>query len=107
MQENEGSWKEWSKYVLIELRRLNDNGESMKEEIASLNQICDRNTTSVEHHIKRSDTFEDFVKEQEKRIAKLEETNKGWIFTGKVLVTAGGILAATIGLVATLLGMIK
>lgn len=107
MQENEGTWKEWSKYVLIELRRLNDNGDNMKAEISNLTHICDRNTTSVEHHIKRSDTFEDFVKEQEKRIAKLEETNKGWIFTGKVLVTSGGIIVTTIGLVATILGMMK
>ena len=40
MTENNNGWKEWSKFVLKELERLNDNYEKLSDKLISIQATC-------------------------------------------------------------------
>ncbi len=81
--------------------------DSLWETLLEIRDSQIRMERDIAYHIKRTDTLEDFVEQQEIRLSKVEETKQGWIFTGKVIATSVGIIATIIGVIATIQGLIK
>ena len=76
---NYNSWPEWSRYVLAELERLNDNIEYInknssviKTDVSSLMSDVKLLNNNVTNLVEKSNSIETDVKDINKRLSKVE-----------------------------------
>lgn len=89
MTENDGEWKEWSKHVLIELKRLADGQNASNDNIEVINNTLIRNTTSLEEHIRRTNLLEAAMKIVESHVQMM---NGAFKLIGLVSVLSGIVI---------------
>jgi hypothetical protein len=92
-----GDWKEWSKHVLIELKRLGtyqtDLGKTVSDNIEVIKITLERNTMSLEEHMRRTNLLEDQVRPIEKHVQMFNGVLK---FCGALAVILGAIEAVVL-----------
>ncbi len=84
-----------------------ENPPNVWEVLQEIRDSQIRTELDLKYHIKRTDTLEAYVESQETRLSKVEATKQGWVFVGKVLATTIGIIATLVGLTTAIIGVIK
>lgn len=102
MQETSGEWKEWSKFVLIEIRRL---GDEQKE----FNHILNKQEQNLREHMRRSDILEQMQLKTNETVAMFHEELKPIKRKSDLLdsiVRIGMIVAKIIAFITSIFGLV-
>lgn len=93
-----GSWREWSKHVLIELRRLNDNQESMNDQVLLLTENSRINTSSLTEHMRRTKAAEEQLTVLKNEVSPIRKAHDAVVLSFK-------FIGWTIAIAGTLVGI--
>lgn len=67
--DTKGDWKEWSKYVLIELQRLNESNEKIEETLTKSAAVQIKQEENLKDHMKRTELNEQKLELFERKVA--------------------------------------
>lgn len=97
MNENRGDWREWSNYVLAEMKRQGALADEQASMLARVDKTLDRNTASLEEHMKRTSLLESELRPIK---AHVEFVNSAAKFVTILFGAAGAVATAakTLGL---------
>ncbi len=104
-RKEDDTWQEWSKHVLLELKRLNATGADTETALAELATQTQANTQNLHEHMRRTDDAErktallitlvqDNKAALDRDIAPLKVFIDRAKFLAAVLVFAGGLVLA-------------
>tara|TARA_Y100001936_G_C15797268_1_gene519608 strand:+ start:66 stop:380 length:315 start_codon:yes stop_codon:yes gene_type:complete len=62
--------------ILETLKEIKEDAKELSSKVTSIDKTLDRNTRSLEEHMRRTDVLEKLHKDNEKRIQDLEEPKK-------------------------------